>query len=129
MPRLEEITVGSQVKGIAAGEPVTVIAVQWYGNAAAEITFKNSKGQLASQIVYREDESQLEILGDHLPWSFDGDADRMRLVSEAYRINLAHIFDPYLAVHTSSMLFIKRCCHACLCVILWLMILVLVKLL
>ena len=67
MPRLEEITVGSQVKGIAAGEPVTVIAVQWYGNAAAEITFKNSKGQLASQIVYREDESQLEILGDHLP--------------------------------------------------------------
>ena len=102
MPRLEEITVGSQVKGIAAGEPVTVIAVQWYGNAAAEITFKNSKGQLASQIVYREDESQLEILGDHLPWSFDADADRMRLVSEAYRINLAHVFDPYLAVHTSS---------------------------
>ena len=102
MPRLEEITVGSQVKGIAAGEPVIVIAVQWYGNAAAEITFKNSKGQLASQIVYREDESQLEILGDHLPWSFDADADRMRLVSEAYRINLAHIFDPYLAVHTSS---------------------------
>ena len=47
MPRLEEITVGSQVKGIAAGEPVIVIAVQWYGNAAAEITFKNSKGQLA----------------------------------------------------------------------------------
>ena len=102
MPRLEEITAGSQVKGIAAGEPVTVIAVQWYGNAAVEITFKNSKGQLASQIVYREDESQLEILGDHVPWSFDADADRMRLVSEAYRINLAHIFDPYLAVHTSS---------------------------
>lgn len=102
MPRLEEIAVGSQVKGIATGEPVTVIAVQWYGNAAVEITFKNSKGQLASQIVYREDESQLEILGDHLPWSFDADADQMRLVSEAYRINLAHIFDPYLAVHTSS---------------------------
>ena len=102
MPRLEEITIGSQVKGITAGEPVTVIAVQGYGNAAAEITFKNSKGQLASQIVYREDEGQLEILGDHLPWSFDADADQMRLVSEAYRINLAHIFDPYLAVHTSS---------------------------
>ena len=102
MPRLEDITVGSQVNGIAAGEPVTVIAVQWYGNAAAEVTFKNSKGHLASQILYREDESHIELLGDHLPWSFDADADRMRLVSEAYRINLAHIFDPYLAVHTSS---------------------------
>lgn len=32
---------------------------------------------------------------------FDADADMMRLVSEAYRIELAHIFDPYLAVHTS----------------------------
>lgn len=30
---------------------------------------------------------------------------------------------------TKSLLFIKRCCHACLCVIFWLMILVLVKLL
>ena len=85
-----------------AGESVIVIVVQWYGNAAAEIIFKNSKGQLASQIIYREDESQLEILGDDLPWSFDADADRMRLISEAYRINLAHIFDSYLAVHTSS---------------------------
>ena len=25
----------------------------------------------------------------------------MKLLLEAYRINLAHIFDPYLAVHTS----------------------------
>lgn len=102
MPRLEDISVGSQVNGIAAGEPVTVIAMQWYGDAAVEVTFKNSKGQLANQILYRDDENQLEILENHLPWSFDANADRMRLVSEAYRINLAHIFDPYLAVHTSS---------------------------
>ena len=26
----------------------------------------------------------------------------MKLASEAYRISLAHLFDPYLAVHTSS---------------------------
>ena len=33
---------------------------------------------------------------------FDGDAEAMRLTSEAYRIRLAHLFDPYLAVRTSS---------------------------
>ena len=36
-----------------------------------------------------------------LPWSFDGDGHLFRLVSEAQRIRLAHLFDPVLAVHTS----------------------------
>jgi hypothetical protein len=35
------------------------------------------------------------------PWSFDGDGDLLRLVSEAYRINLAWLFDPYVAITTS----------------------------
>ena len=35
------------------------------------------------------------------PWSFDGDGSDYRLVSEANRIRLAHLFDPVLAVHTS----------------------------
>ena len=35
------------------------------------------------------------------PWSFDGDGDLFRLVSEALRIHLAHLFDSALAVHTS----------------------------
>ena len=35
------------------------------------------------------------------PWSFDGDGALFRLVSEAQRIRLAHLFDPLLAVHTS----------------------------
>lgn len=102
MAHLEEITVGCQLNGIAARETVTVIAVQWYGNAALEVTFKNSRGQLGSQILYRGDEATVDVLGDSLPWSFGADADKMRLVSEAYRIHLAHLFDPYLAVHTSA---------------------------
>jgi len=76
--------------------------VQWYGSAVLEITYKNSKGQLANQLLYRENEEDFEILNNALPWSFDADGELMRLASEAYRINLAHIFDPYLAVHTSA---------------------------
>lgn len=44
MSRLEEVTVGCQVNGVVAREPVTVVAVQWYGNAVIEVTFKNGKG-------------------------------------------------------------------------------------
>jgi superfamily II DNA or RNA helicase len=35
-------------------------------------------------------------------WSFDGDGALFRLVAEAQRIRLAHLFDPVLAVHTSD---------------------------
>ena len=44
MAKLEEITVGSSVKGIIGDEPVTIVAVQWYGSNVLEITYKNSQG-------------------------------------------------------------------------------------
>ncbi len=102
MSKLEELTVGSIVDGLVNNETVQVVAVRWYGSSVLEITYKNSQGQPESQLLYREDESRLEVRGDSLPWSFDADPDAVRLASEAYRIHLAHLFDPYLAIHTSS---------------------------
>jgi superfamily II DNA or RNA helicase len=43
----------------------------------------------------------LNIVTVGQPWSFDGDGALLRLVSEAMRIRVAHLFDPLLAVHTS----------------------------
>src|SRR5207244_1155625 len=43
----------------------------------------------------------LELVSMGRPCSFDGDGHMFRLVSEAHRIRLAHLFDPVLAVHTS----------------------------
>src|ERR1035437_1298357 len=36
-------------------------------------------------------------------WSMDADGNLFRLVSEAKRISLAYLFDPFLAVQTSSL--------------------------
>jgi SNF2 family DNA or RNA helicase len=58
-------------------------------------------GRVADEILYRHDEPRLEIVVAGRPWSFDGDGALFRLVSEAHRIRLAHLFDPVLAVHTS----------------------------
>ena len=102
MARLEDITVGSSVKGIVTNGTVNVVAVQWYGTNVIEVTYKNSAGALGEVMLYRDDESHIEVMSDNLPWSFDADAAQMKLASEAYRISLAHLFDPYLAVHTSS---------------------------
>ena len=46
-------------------------------------------------------EARLEVAEQGRPWSFDGDGAKYRLVAEAHRIRLAHLFDPLLAVHTS----------------------------
>ena len=102
MAKLEDITIGSHLIGIAGNEPVNIIAIQWYGNNVIEITYKNNAGVLGTQLLYREDEASIQIKDSHLPWSFDADGNQMRIASEAYRISLAHLFDPYLAVHTSS---------------------------
>lgn len=88
MAHLEEITVGCQLNGIAARETVTVIAVQWYGNAALEVTFKNSRGQLGSQILYRGDEATVDVLGDSLPWSFGADAISQNAAAGMVSVNI-----------------------------------------
>ena len=102
MARLEDVTVGSTIKGIIGDEPVSVVAVQWYGTNVLEITYKDTRGVPGTQLLYRESEPGIEVMSNHLPWSFDANAEQMKLASEAYRISLAHLFDPYLAVHTSS---------------------------
>lgn len=102
MAKLEDITVGSDVLGIVGNEPVSIVAVQWYGSNVIEITYKDTKGVPGTQLLYREDEGSITVKDNSLPWSFDADGEKMRLASEAYRISLAHLFDPYLAVHTSS---------------------------
>lgn len=99
--RLEDITVGSRVKGITQSGEVSIVATRWIGQTAIEATFKDSSGTPRDRLLYRDDEVTLEVLESQRRWSFDGDGAMLRLVSEAKRISLAHLFDPLLAVHTS----------------------------
>jgi superfamily II DNA or RNA helicase len=101
MAKLEDLTRGAAVKGIHPDCLVTVIDVKWYGSAAVELTYKDPGGKPNVVLLYRDREPTLEIAETGQPWSFDGDGKLFRLVSEAHRINLAHLFDPLLAIHTS----------------------------
>jgi len=101
MARLEELKNGALVRGIIPSGPVVVIDAKWHGNAVIELTYKDSSGQLGSELIYRDREKELELVEAGPAWRFDGDGALFRLVSEAYRIRLAHIFDPFLAIHTS----------------------------
>lgn len=102
MSKLEDLQPNTVVRGILPDELVTLINVQWYGSDAVEITYKDSSGRVGNEIRYRDNESELEVVENGRPWSFDGDGCLFRLVAEAHRIRLAHLFDPVLAVHTSQ---------------------------
>ena len=101
MLKLEDLSANTSVRGILPDESVSVVSVQWFGSEALELTYKTAAGKVANELLYRHDEPRLEIVEVGRPWSFDGDGALFRLVSEAYRIRLAHLFDPVLAVHTS----------------------------
>jgi len=102
MARLEELTRGTALRGILPDSIVTVVDVQWYGSDAVSLTYKDAGGRPDVRLLYRDDEPSLELVSLGRPWSFDGDGRRFRLVAEAHRIRLAHLFDPILAVHTSD---------------------------
>jgi SNF2 family DNA or RNA helicase len=101
MTKLEDLQPNAAVRGILPDSLVTVVNVQWFGSDAIELTYKDPVGRVANQLLYRHDEQRLEVIETGRPWSFDGDGALFRLVSEAHRIRLAHLFDPVLAVHTS----------------------------
>lgn len=101
MACLEDLAPGLMLKGIHPQTVVTILAVTRHGADSAEIVYKDAAGNLGTQLLYRADTEQLEIVPETLPWSFTADGAAFRLVSEAYRIRLAYLFDPLIAVHTS----------------------------
>ena len=99
--KLEDLTLGTTVRGVVPNGVVTVIGAQWFGSEGLELTYKTAEGRLGNELLYRHDENRLEVVAKGRPWSFDSDGNLFRLVSEAHRIRLAYLFDPLLAVHTS----------------------------
>ncbi|MCB9423190.1 MAG: DUF3883 domain-containing protein [Ardenticatenaceae bacterium] len=102
MAKLEDLKPGLGVNGILPQQTVIVINVSWYGTTAVELIYKRADGETGSQLLYRHDEPNLEIVDKQQSWDFSADGDTFRLAAEAFRIHLAHLFDPVLAVHTSQ---------------------------
>lgn len=99
--RLEDIKNGATVRGVASTQAVQIVSVDWIGDQAINVVFRNHDGTVAETVLYRDDEHRLDVEQSGRPWSFDADGGLLRLVTEANRIKLAHYFDPYLAIHTS----------------------------
>ncbi|APF36459.1 RNA helicase [Chelatococcus daeguensis] len=101
MIRLEEIVPGARIRGIAGTQFVEVLAARSFGPDAVEVTYKLN-GAVDQTVLFRSSESELELAELTRRFAFDGDGHLLRLASEALRIRLAHLFDPFLAVRSSQ---------------------------
>jgi hypothetical protein len=102
MARLEELAKGRRVRGVSPSGPVTVIDATWIGSDVLNLTYEDSVGNVERELVYRSSEPELSLDGDGRPWSLDADPRLFTLASEAKRIRLAYLFDPFLAAEVSD---------------------------
>lgn len=102
MLKLEEVKKDSIIKGIEPNQNVRVMTVEQAGGSAITVIYKTGEGKIAERMLFRTDEPNLYLAEDGRHWAFDAPGDDFKLVAEAYRINLAYLFDPMMAVHTSN---------------------------
>jgi superfamily II DNA or RNA helicase len=104
MARLEDLTKGALLRGVLTDRAVKVVEVDWHGSNAITLTFTDdSTGKPGQELLYRDDEPRLTVEQAGRAWSMDAEGALFRLVSEAKRISLAYLFDPFLAVQTSNL--------------------------
>lgn len=103
MLKLEEIKKDASVAGIEPGQVIRVVSTEPVGPQAITVYYKTADGKLHERMVFRTDEATLSLAEAGRPWAFDAPGEDFKLATEAYRINLAHLFDPMMAVHTSNL--------------------------
>jgi hypothetical protein len=97
----EDIKPGSRLRGLDPSGIAEVVQVSRFGPDALNLVFR-ANGRVGERLVYRGEESAFEFTEPGRPFGFDADGGLLRLASEAYRIRLAYLFDPYLAVSASQ---------------------------
>ncbi|MFZ6654722.1 helicase-related protein [Undibacterium sp. TJN19] len=100
--KLESIVKGALISGIEEAKVVRVVSADFLGDSALTVVYRADDGRLGERVVFRSEESKLSLATAGRPWGFDADGADFKLAAEAYRINLAHLFDPMMAIHTSN---------------------------
>jgi len=102
MLRLEDIKKGAAVSGLEPGQIVRIVTTDPVGESALTVYYKTADGQVKEQMLFRSSEPSLSLAEAGRPWAFDAPGEEFKLAAEAYRIDLAYLFDPMMAVHTSN---------------------------
>ena len=97
----DDLKPGARVRGLAPSGIAEIVQVARFGVDALNLVFR-AEGKVGERLLYRGEETGFELVESGRAYAFDADGGLLRLASEASRIRLAHLFDPYLAVSASQ---------------------------
>jgi SNF2 family DNA or RNA helicase len=97
----DQIKAGARLKGLDSAGIAEIVQVARFGADALNIVYRVD-GRVGERLLYRGEETGFEFIEAGRSYAFDADGGLLRLASEAYRIRLAHLFDPYPAVTASQ---------------------------
>jgi superfamily II DNA or RNA helicase len=100
--KIEELAQGQSLSGVEPSEVVTVVAIVPLGEGSVQLIYRTPDGSMKERMLGRVDEELIELATTERPFSFEGDGDAFKLTCEAKRIDLAFLFDPMMAVHSSN---------------------------
>ncbi len=100
--KLETIESGQSLSGVEVSQVVTVVAVVALGEGSIQIIYRGPDGNISERLLNRADELSINVATVERPFSFNGDGGAFQLACEAKRIDLAFLFDPMMAVHSSN---------------------------
>jgi len=99
---LADLKPGQSLDGLEPDAVATVVAVVPIAADAVRVIYTTPDGTLKDRLLNAADEPGIGLATTERPWSFDGDGAAFQLTCEAKRIDLAFLFDPMMAVHTSN---------------------------
>lgn len=99
--KLQDLKCGKKIRGFVANQIVEIVAVKFHGEEVAEVTYKDERGNIFSQMIYSEQMAELDLTEVDSTWNFRADAKKFRLASEAYRMRVPYLFEDYTAVYSS----------------------------
>ncbi|WP_442483355.1 helicase-related protein [Aeoliella sp. SH292] len=100
--KIDDIQPGQTLEGLESSSLATVAAVAPIGDGAVQIFYRTGDGSVKERLLTAADEPNISLATAESPWSFDGNGEAFKLAVEAKRIDLAFLFDPMMAVHTSN---------------------------
>lgn len=100
--KLEELAVGQSLAGIEPTEIVSVVALVPLAEGSVQLIYRTPDGGMKERLLGRAEEPSIALASIERPFSFDGDGGAFQLACEAKRIDLAFLFDPMMAVHSSN---------------------------
>src|SRR3954452_17858751 len=100
--QLAQLKPGLALVGLEPELVSTVVAVVPIAEGTVQVIYRTPDGVMKDRLLHAADAASIEPATTERPWAFDGDGAAFQLTCEAKRIDLAFLFDPMMAVHTSN---------------------------